>query len=206
MNISAGELFHRTDVLCGQLKTFSFDILLLQESNIYTVEILCKELNLYVASPTCKIKDGLVKTHCGHCAILLKVGMKFESFSKYLHTGQSITISGIELINIHMIPQKENKKERLNRLLKLDGEKKVLIGDFNMEDDEIIPFKSLENVAVKENNMEPTWRLSYFEQYSTVIKTYDRVYSSVPNVRNFKVHSSLFSDHFPISVELPLNL
>lgn len=182
---------NKTMLLVQYIKDLDPNVLFLQETCLYTNNKI-SELGY-----TC---HGMVRTHSMFCSILAKntLDKHITNIKKYHQMGQSITVNGIEFVNCHLVPFKENSEQRIRQLDKLDNSNTLIMGDFNTDKD--LSFKNLKEIG----NSETTWNLSFFQRGCNLKKKFDRVFTDI-EIKEFAVRKILFSDHYPIQVTFEID-
>jgi len=196
MGSNNGDLFLRMDLIINSIKNLNADILLLQESSNFFLHELKKKLEYHLIISN--------QSHCGLISILIKPKdmIKLKNFDKIKNYAASINFDGFLIFNCHLSPYKFEKECRKNCLNHIIGDKRIIVGDMNMDDSEFFENEILKDIGLKENKLDSTWNLSFFKNGSNVRKRYDRLFTDF-EVENFKVHNEFHgqSDHLPLSFD-----
>lgn len=181
---------YKTEALVRYVRDLDPDVIFLQETCAYTNK------KIGALGYACY---GMTRTHMMFCSILARNGIAPADYKEYPQMGQSITLNGIEMVNCHLTPFKENSLRRRRQTAPFDRPKTFLMGDFNTDGD--MNFEFLTESEVSKSDLQPTWHLSYFQRGSDVKKRFDRVFTDA-KILGYRVHKILFSDHYPVEAEI----
>jgi endonuclease/exonuclease/phosphatase family metal-dependent hydrolase len=188
------------------------NVLCLQESSDWANELISTELKMVIV--------GSELTHGGLCTTFVSPNLKVVDVKKYSHTGVVCTIENFGIVmNCHLTPYYKNHAMRISQLRDMFehiqfehiqpklGQTLVLVGDFNMCEDQnisqdILNTYKLKDIAHEHGNLAPTWFKDFHEKGSTISKRYDRIYSNVETESQHAIHMKLkgLSDHIPIGI------
>ena len=211
-NPSGQDLITRCEYLINTIKLLDYDILCIQEASSYFLDILLNQLIFY------KLCDK-TKTHCGLCVILFKENLNIiiKEIKKFENIGVNISINFknseyneiINIVSCHLVPYYEKQLYRLKQIDTIinylnDKSNIIIIGDLNMNNDQYYIKDSFYDLAINSKNLNNTWFESWFVNGSTKSKRFDRIYTNMNFIKNYKVHTEYkkYSDHAPISCEI----